>query len=94
MFAVRLIVATVLTVVLMLVVLVATRPEPRAASDGPITMGAAGLLAPAGVAVATEVVRVDFPLMLGALLVCVPVLLSGLTVDRLEGALFLLAYGA
>ena len=57
-------------------------------------LGVACLVAPSGIPVATELVRVDIPVMTLVTLVCVPVFISGHRVNRLEGGLFVAAYFA
>ncbi len=55
-------------------------------------LGLAAVAAPAGVAVHPQLLRYDFPVMMGAAVACLPVCLTGLEVSRAEGALFLLSY--
>jgi cation:H+ antiporter len=55
-------------------------------------LGIASLVAPAGVAVPEEVLRIDLPVMILVALVCVPVFFTRRTVSRPEGFLFLASY--
>lgn len=57
-------------------------------------LGAAGLAAPAGLAVAPAALRFDLPVMVATAVVCLPVFFTGRTVSRWEGGLFLAAYAA
>lgn len=50
-------------------------------------------IAAGGVPVANQILAVDFPVLFGISLLCLPVFWSGGRVDRAEGALFLLLYG-
>ncbi len=58
-----------------------------------VALGGAAALSPSGVAVSPAALRFDLPVMLGVAIVCLPLLASGRRLDRLEGALLLLAYG-
>lgn len=55
-------------------------------------LGLSALFAPEGLAVATQALRFDLPLMVGVAALCLPVLLSGHRISRGEGALLLAAY--
>lgn len=55
-------------------------------------LGAACLVAPEGLPVAPELLRVDIPVMALVALVCIPVFLSERRISRTEGALFIGAY--
>jgi cation:H+ antiporter len=55
-------------------------------------LGAAALIAPAGVPVPPHALRFDIPLMVAAAALCIPVFLTAHRVDRAEGALFLAGY--
>lgn len=56
-------------------------------------LGVATLLAPAGLPVDPAALETDLPVALLAMVVAAPVLATGLTLVRWEGALLLLAYG-
>jgi len=55
-------------------------------------LGVAGIVAPEGVPVTTSVLRFDFPVMLIAALVCLPIFWTQFTIDRWEGLLLLASY--
>ncbi len=55
-------------------------------------LGAAALVAPAGMAVAPAALRFDLPVMIAVALVCLPVFWTGGRIARAEGAVFLLFY--
>lgn len=55
-------------------------------------MGAVALVRP--IAVSGDVLRLEFPFLIGASLVLLPVLRTGFVISRLEGALLLAGYGA
>jgi cation:H+ antiporter len=57
-------------------------------------LGVIGLAAVAsdGVAVGSQALRLDLPVMIAAAVACLPVLRRGFRMTRLEGALFLGAY--
>jgi cation:H+ antiporter len=57
-------------------------------------LGLAGLVAPAGLPVAPAILRFDGPVLLAVAIACVPIFLTGARIDRWEGAVFLLYYGA
>ncbi|MCS7236686.1 MAG: calcium/sodium antiporter [Thermoguttaceae bacterium] len=50
------------------------------------------LLAPGGLAVNEQLLRLDFPTLLGASVLCFPVFWSGGRIDRVEGGLFIVVY--
>ncbi len=55
-------------------------------------IGLTGAVAPDGVPVSLEALRFDIPVMIMAALACAPVFLTGLTIQRWEGFLFLAYY--
>lgn len=55
-------------------------------------LGLSALFAPEGLAVATQALRFDLPVMVGVAALCLPILLSGHRISRGEGALLLAAY--
>jgi cation:H+ antiporter len=55
-------------------------------------LGLAAVATPGGVAVNPQLLRFDFPVMMGAAVACLPVCLTDLEVSRAEGALFLFSY--
>ncbi|MFW6345071.1 MAG: sodium:calcium antiporter, partial [Halomonas sp.] len=57
-------------------------------------LGCAALLAPAGVPVAPEALAFDLPVMLAVAFACLPIFLTGHTIARWEGGLFLGYYAA
>ncbi|HVS13480.1 MAG TPA: calcium/sodium antiporter [Thermoanaerobaculia bacterium] len=57
-------------------------------------LGASALVAPAGLAVSPQARAFDLPVMLAVAVLCVPIFFTGFRIARLEGALFLLFYGA
>ncbi|MBW3552755.1 MAG: calcium/sodium antiporter [Gemmatimonadetes bacterium] len=59
-----------------------------------LILGAASLVAPAGVPAPAAAVRFDIPVMVGVSVACLPVFFSGLRIARWEGALFLGYYFA
>ncbi|MFC4004684.1 calcium/sodium antiporter [Prauserella oleivorans] len=58
-----------------------------------LILGITVLVAPGDVPVPDEVLEGDLLLMVAAALACVPVFVSGSRISRLEGALFVVAYG-
>ena len=58
-----------------------------------LVLGAAGLIAPAGVPVAQQALVFDLPVMIAVSLACLPIFLTGHRIDRWTGALFLSGYG-
>ncbi len=56
-------------------------------------LGAAGVVAPGGIPVPRGALTFDIPVMAGVALACLPVFLTGRTISRWEGGLFLLYYG-
>ena len=57
-------------------------------------LGLAGLVAPAGVAVAPQALAFDTPVMIAVSVACLPVFFTGHGISRREGALFLFSYVA
>ncbi len=57
-----------------------------------VVLGLTCLVAPGGLAVNTEVLRIDLPLAAAVAVVCWPVFRSGQTVSRFEGVAFVVAY--
>lgn len=57
-------------------------------------LGATCLFPAEGIAVGPHLIRIDIPVMLLAAVACVPVFISGRTISRLEGAMFVAAYAA
>lgn len=57
-----------------------------------LILGATVVVAPGGIDVPPELVRVDLPLMVAVAAICVPVFWSDRRFSRLEGALLVLAY--
>lgn len=57
-----------------------------------LILGVTVMVAPGGLQVEPELVRIDIPLMALAALACVPIFLTGRRMSRLEGALFVAAY--
>ncbi len=57
-------------------------------------LGISGLVAPAGLAVATSALHFDIPVMIAAALACLPIFFTGNLIARWEGLLFLGYYGA
>ena len=55
-------------------------------------IGLTGAIAPDGVPVSLEALRFDIPVMIMVALACAPVFLTGLTIQRWEGFLFLAYY--
>lgn len=55
-------------------------------------LGATGLVASTAIPVADQSLRVDFPVMLAATVVLVPIIWKGFRIDRWEGGVFLAAY--
>lgn len=55
-------------------------------------LGVAAVLAPDGVAVATQVLQFDIPVMIAVALACLPIFISGHTIVRWEGLFFLVCY--
>jgi cation:H+ antiporter len=56
-------------------------------------LGAVGVVAPGGIPVPQGALTFDIPVMAGVALACFPVFLTGWTVSRWEGGLFVLYYG-
>ncbi len=57
-------------------------------------LGAAAAVAPGGVAVAGDALRVDIPVMVAVCAACIPLFALGYRLSRWEGALFLAYYAA
>jgi cation:H+ antiporter len=55
-----------------------------------LVLGGSALVAPLGVT--TELIHVDLPVMVGVMLLCIPVFLTGRRMSRLEGIGFVAAY--
>lgn len=53
-----------------------------------IVLGSAALIAPSGVDVPTSALTFDLPVMLVVAVVCLPIFITGLKIDRLEGFIF------
>jgi cation:H+ antiporter len=58
-----------------------------------LILGLGALVAPTGLPINPEVLRLDIPIMIGAAVACLPVFLSGFQISRWEGGLFLAVYG-
>ena len=56
-------------------------------------LGAAALVAPDGVVVASQALRVDIPVMTAVAVACVPIFFTGKLIARWESLLFLAMYG-
>lgn len=52
-------------------------------------MGLTALIAPGGLLISVQAIALDFPVMMAASLLCVPVFLIGLRISRADGALML-----
>jgi cation:H+ antiporter len=57
-------------------------------------LGLSALVAPDGIAVSDAVLWFDFPVMIAVAVACLPIFVTGTTIARWEGALFLGFYGA
>jgi cation:H+ antiporter len=57
-----------------------------------LVLGVSGLLAPAGVAFSQDAVRLDLPILVAAAIACLPIIFWDRTLDRWEGALFVVFY--
>lgn len=57
-------------------------------------LGATSLVAPNGVAVSPAAMAFDIPVMIAVAVACLPIFFTGWRIDRWEGSLFLLYYGA
>lgn len=55
-------------------------------------LGLSGVCAPKGVAIAPELLKFDFPVMVGVAVICLPIFITGKQVSRLEGILMFLAW--
>jgi cation:H+ antiporter len=58
-----------------------------------VVLGGAALVAPGGVPMPVEAMRLDIPVMIAVAIACLPIFASGGHIDRWEGALFLACYG-
>lgn len=56
-------------------------------------LGAASAISPTGVRVAADALVIDIPVMIGAALLCFPILFTNRTISRVEGAILLGCYG-
>ena len=56
-------------------------------------LGLAALISPTGVAISKTALYADIPVMVASAVACLPVLFTGLRVNRWEGGLFLACYG-
>lgn len=54
-----------------------------------IVLGSAAAVSPSGIAVPLAALTFDLPVMLTVAVVCLPILITGLRIDRLEGLIFL-----
>jgi len=57
-----------------------------------IVLGGTALVAPGGVPVPVDAMRLDVPVMVAVAVACLPIFASGRRIDRWEGALFLAGY--
>ncbi|MFP4228386.1 MAG: calcium/sodium antiporter [Salinivenus sp.] len=57
-------------------------------------LGLSAVVAPEGVAVSSAALWFDFPVMIAAAVACLPIFYTGHIIERWEGALFLVYYGA
>jgi cation:H+ antiporter len=57
-------------------------------------LGVSGLVAPDGLPVAEEVLRLDLPVMMAVFVACLPIFFTGHRIKRWEGAVFLAYYVA
>lgn len=57
-----------------------------------IVLGVASIVAPGGIDVPRGVLTFDFPVMIAVSIACLPVFLTGWTIDRFEGGIFLSYY--
>lgn len=55
-------------------------------------VGFTGIIATDGIAVPSAALALDFPVVMGATLACLPIFFSGFRIERWEGALFLASY--
>ncbi|NNC80356.1 MAG: calcium/sodium antiporter [Acidimicrobiales bacterium] len=53
-----------------------------------LVLGAAGLVAPDGIAISSDALRLDLPVLLAAAIACLPVVAWDHTLDRWEGGVF------
>ena len=52
-------------------------------------LGLGAILAPGGIPVSEQVIRVDLPIMIATAVACLPIFFTGRRINRLEGGLFL-----
>ena len=57
-----------------------------------LVLGLTSTVSPGGIAVAEEAIAIDIPVMIGVATLCLPVFLTGYTISRREGILFLILY--
>jgi cation:H+ antiporter len=57
-------------------------------------LGLTGIVAPSGLAVSDDALRLDLPIMLAVAIACLPVFFNGYELKRWEGAVFALYYVA
>ncbi|MDP3850126.1 MAG: calcium/sodium antiporter [Luteolibacter sp.] len=57
-------------------------------------IGFSSIVAPSGIAVSSEALRFDIPVMIGVAVACLPVFFSGYLITRLNGVIFLGFYAA
>lgn len=55
-------------------------------------LGLTGILSPEAIAVPGSVLSLDLPVMIGVAVICVPIVITGYRISRMEGAAFLLLY--
>ncbi len=57
-----------------------------------LVLGAAGMLAPSGIAVSDDALQLDLPILLAAAVACLPIVAWDYTLNRWEGAVFVAYY--
>ena len=57
-----------------------------------LVLGAAGMLAPSGIAVSDDALQLDLPILLAAAVACLPIVAWDHTLNRWEGAIFVAYY--
>jgi cation:H+ antiporter len=57
-----------------------------------VVVGATGMVAPAGIAVAPAAINFDMPIMIAAAVLCLPIFFVNYRIGRWEGAIFLSYY--
>jgi cation:H+ antiporter len=57
-----------------------------------LVLGAAGMLAPSGIAVSDDALQLDLPILLAAAVACLPIVAWDYTLNRWEGAIFVAYY--